>query len=213
MKKGKGGNKMKNKKVNQKVLKAISIGLSAMMAVTPMTAMAAEGENTGNPEGENLEADSNVGTAEVEVSETSKENQSEVMENLTEVKDEYSSAGEEAETESEAGNYAEVAGNVSDILSDIEELNKANDNAAADKETFEEKTDDAQKAVEAADEALEDAEGTSPGRSGEFPHGDFSIFEETAPEGRERGIQNGLHQDIRSLRLRDHRRRRREGPR
>lgn len=152
---------MKNKKVNQKVLKAISIGLSAMMAVTPMTAMAAEGENTGNPEGENLEADSNVGTAEVEVSETSKENQSEVMENLTEVKDEYSSAGEEAETESEAGNYAEVAGNVSDILSDIEELNKANDNAAADKETFEEKTDDAQKAVEAADEALEDAEGTS----------------------------------------------------
>ena len=152
---------MKNKKVNQKVLKAISIGLSAMMAVTPMTAMAAEGENTGNPEGENLEADSKVGAAEIEVSETSKENQSEVMENLTEVKDEYSSAGEEAETESEAGNYAEVAGNVSDILSDIEELNKANDNAAADKETFEEKTDDAQKAVEAADEALEDAEGTS----------------------------------------------------
>lgn len=153
---------MKNKSVNQKVLRAISIGLSAMMAVTPMTAMAAEGENTGNPEGENLEADSNVGTAEVEVSDTSKENQSKVMENLTEVKDEYSSsAGEEDKTDSEAGYYAVVAGDVSDILSDIEELNKANDNAAADKETFEEKTDDAQKAVEAADEALEDAEGTS----------------------------------------------------
>lgn len=160
---------MKNKSVNQKVLRAISIGLSAMMAVTPMTAMAAEGDNTGNPDGGNLEADINVEAAEVEVSEISQENQSEVMDGLTEVKDAYNTAGEEATTESEAGNYAEVAGNVSDILSEIEELNKANDNAASDKETFEEKTDAAEEAVEAADKALgnaedaetEDSEGTS----------------------------------------------------
>lgn len=38
---------MKNRVVNQKVLRAISIGLSAMMATTPMTAFAAE---NGQPE-------------------------------------------------------------------------------------------------------------------------------------------------------------------
>ena len=52
--------KMKKKNVDQKVIRAISIGLSAVMAFTPITAMAEEGATVSGGDAESSQEETTV---------------------------------------------------------------------------------------------------------------------------------------------------------
>ena len=149
---------MKKKNVDQKVIRAISIGLSAVMAFTPITAMAEEGATVSGGDAESSQEET---TVKSEQSVESRENEEQVADKVEEVKEDYSETAEKEKdnlSDAEAGDYAEVVGNVSDILEDVKDLNDKNDEAADKKQQYEEKLDTAEDAVKKAEEAVGEGE-------------------------------------------------------
>ncbi|MGN0403524.1 MAG: hypothetical protein ACI4HQ_14870 [Acetatifactor sp.] len=169
---------MKNKVMNQKVLKAISIGLSAMMAMTPMTAMAEELDNAGeNGAGSEklqqtqtpaekaeavekaagalvAEADEEAGTADGAVTEAAK------------AEEEAVKSAEDTTVEAEAGTVeVEVSQDVKDAAGELEKVTKdgaadADENDAEEiicdtEDVLSDAKDAAQKQTEATETAEE----------------------------------------------------------
>lgn len=149
---------MKKKSADQKVIRAISIGLSAVMAFTPITAMAEEGATVSGGDAESSQEET---TVKSEQSAESRENEEQVADKVEEVKEDYSETAEKEKdnlSDAEAGKYAEVVGNVSDILEDVKDLNDKNDEAADKKQQYEEKLDTAEDAVKKAEDAVGEGE-------------------------------------------------------
>lgn len=172
---------MKNKAMNQKVLKAISLGLATMMSMTPITALAEELENVDDlgtdevkaqeekTEAETMiedvqtaekaagalvaEADEETGTADGVVTEAAKA-EAEAVE-----------SAEDVIVEAEAGTVEiEVSQEVKDAADELEEVtvgggddDKENDGEAIICDT-EDRLDDAEDALVAQEEATEKAD-------------------------------------------------------
>lgn len=149
---------MKNKLVNKNVIRAISVGLAAVMASTPITAFAAEGENP--TEGNDTEQSGQQSVTEPSAETKANE---EVTDQLDEVKDDYKEEAAElgaAGDTDESGVYATVAGEISDIEGGIDAVNKANDAAETEKEAYEKELAEANAALQEVDKAVSELETT-----------------------------------------------------
>ena len=105
---------VRNELVNKKVVRAIALGLSAVMLTTPMTAMAAEGDNaepvepTATPESaevkedsQNEEAEEAIDVAQESIAEAVESAEVEILEDVT--------VDPDPETEGDDITYADVA--------------------------------------------------------------------------------------------------------
>ncbi len=144
---------MKNGIVNNNVLKAISLGLSAaMLMANPMSALA-DGTSEDKGLGDSSVEDKQL-TEDAVASEQTKTNET-AMEDLGSVKEEYNAAADEidAENTEELADYGDVVTNISEIEAKVDDLNEANDAAAKAADEFDDKLKDAQDAIDAADDA------------------------------------------------------------